>query len=188
MPWFHGKISRQETEELLHPRTDGLFLVRESTSSTGDYALSVCFDKEVVHYLIEYKSGVLSFTNIVGFFPNCSSYDNLLELVEHHKRHADGLCTVLRKSLDKWVQQERRMAMAVNKSALENYGTKHMSPKEKAFYEEAAKRGVLKIPRAKLDAIGDECAGKSCLGDSIMDRPYIEGRPSTKGVLVKMAK
>jgi hypothetical protein len=82
MPWFHGKISRQETEELLHPRTDGLFLVRESTSSTGDYALSVCFDKEVVHYLIEYKSGVLSFTNIVGFFPNCSSYDNLLELVE----------------------------------------------------------------------------------------------------------
>jgi hypothetical protein len=47
------------------------------------FSLAVCsFDKEVVHYLIEYKSGVLSFTNIVGFFPNCSSYDNLLELVE----------------------------------------------------------------------------------------------------------
>ena len=57
-----------------------------------------------------------------------------------------------------------------------------MGPEEKAFYEQAAKRGVLKIPRVKLDAIGDEDAGKSCLGDSI-----IEGRSSTKGVLMKMA-
>ena len=55
-----------------------------------------------------------------------------------------------------------------------------------AIFERAARKGVLKIPRAKLDALGDEDAGKSCLGDSIMDEPYIEGRPSTKGVLMKM--
>ena len=62
-----------------------------------------------------------------------------------------------------------------------------MGPEEKIFYEQAAKQGVLKIPRVKLDAIGDEDAGKSCLSDSIMDQPYIEGRSSTKGVLMKMA-
>ena len=62
-----------------------------------------------------------------------------------------------------------------------------MGPEEKAFYERAAKQGVLKIACVKLDAIGDEDAGKSCLGDSIMDQPYIKGRSSTKGVLMKMA-
>lgn len=31
---------------------DGVFLVRESSSSSGDYVLSVLHDKEVVHYQI----------------------------------------------------------------------------------------------------------------------------------------
>ena len=61
-----------------------------------------------------------------------------------------------------------------------------LGPEERAIFERAARKGVLKIPRAKLDALGDEDAGKSCLGDSIMDQPYIEGRPSTKGVLMKV--
>ena len=43
MPWFHGKIRREHSEELLHPRTDGLFLVRESTNFPGDYTLCVWY-------------------------------------------------------------------------------------------------------------------------------------------------
>ena len=52
---------------------------------------------------------------------------------------------------------------------------------------QAARKGILKIPRAKIDAVGDEDAGKSCLADSIMDQPYIEERSSTKGVLMRVA-
>ena len=28
MPWYHGKISREQAEKLLNPRRVGLFLVR----------------------------------------------------------------------------------------------------------------------------------------------------------------
>jgi c-src tyrosine kinase len=41
MPWFHGKISRELAEELLTPRKDGQYLIRESTNYPGDYTLCV---------------------------------------------------------------------------------------------------------------------------------------------------
>jgi c-src tyrosine kinase len=41
MPWFHGKITREFAEELLKPREEGLYLVRESTNFPGDYTLCV---------------------------------------------------------------------------------------------------------------------------------------------------
>lgn len=44
MPWFHGKITRELAEQLLQPRTDGLFLIRESTNFPGDYTLCVWCD------------------------------------------------------------------------------------------------------------------------------------------------
>ena len=39
--WFHGKIAREDSETLLKPREEGLFLVRESVNYPGDYSLSV---------------------------------------------------------------------------------------------------------------------------------------------------
>ena len=42
--WFHGKLSREAAEDLLWPRMDGLFLVRESVNYKGDYSLSVWYD------------------------------------------------------------------------------------------------------------------------------------------------
>ena len=41
MPWFHGKITRELAEELLTPKEEGLFLVRENAHSPGDYTLCV---------------------------------------------------------------------------------------------------------------------------------------------------
>ena len=41
--WFHGKITREEAEKLLHPPSDGVFLVRESTNYPGDYTLCVAY-------------------------------------------------------------------------------------------------------------------------------------------------
>ena len=73
--WFHGKITRDQAEELLHPREDGLFLVRESTNYPGDYTLCVCFLKKVEHYRVIYQKNKLTIDNDEYF-------ENLTKLVE----------------------------------------------------------------------------------------------------------
>ncbi|XP_017493174.1 PREDICTED: tyrosine-protein kinase CSK-like [Rhagoletis zephyria] len=89
MPWFHGKITREDAEALLMPREDGLFLVRESTNFPGDYALCVCFNGRVEHYRVIYKDSQLTIDEEEYF-------DTLSKLVEHYCLDADGLCTRLR--------------------------------------------------------------------------------------------
>ena len=75
MPWFHGKISRDRAEDLLKPREDGLFLVRESTNFPGDYTLCVCFQGRVEHYRVIYKDNHLTIDEEEFF-------ENLAHLVE----------------------------------------------------------------------------------------------------------
>lgn len=94
MPWFHGKISREEAETLLQPRTDGLFLVRESTNFPGDYTLCVCYQNKVEHYRVKYHERNLTIDDEEFF-------ENLEKLIEHYKNDADGLCTRLVKALPK---------------------------------------------------------------------------------------
>ncbi|KAL3866738.1 hypothetical protein ACJMK2_044018 [Sinanodonta woodiana] len=92
MQWFHGKIERQKSEELLRPRQDGLFLIRESVNFPGDYTLSVCYENRVEHYRIFYRNDKFTIDE-EGYF------DNLIQLVEHYQNDADGLCTKLIKPL-----------------------------------------------------------------------------------------
>ncbi|RWS13873.1 Tyrosine-protein kinase CSK-like protein [Dinothrombium tinctorium] len=94
MPWFHGKIRREEAECLLQPREDGLFLVRESTNFPGDYTLCVCYKNKVEHYRVIYKDNKLTIDEEEFF-------ENLSQLVEHYQKDADGLCTRLRDSVPK---------------------------------------------------------------------------------------
>lgn len=94
MPWFHGKISREEAENLLQPRTDGLFLVRESTNFPGDYTLCVCYQNKVEHYRVKYHERNLTIDDEEFF-------ENLEMLIEHYKNDADGLCTKLVKPVPK---------------------------------------------------------------------------------------
>ena len=75
MPWFHGKISRDKAEDLLRPREDGLFLVRESTNFPGDYTLCVCWQGRVEHYRVIYKDNQLTIDEEEYF-------ENLAQLVE----------------------------------------------------------------------------------------------------------
>ncbi|KAL0601601.1 Tyrosine-protein kinase CSK [Plecturocebus cupreus] len=88
MPWFHGKITREQAERLLYPPETGLFLVRESTNYPGDYTLCVSCDGKVEHYRIMYHASKLSIDEEVYF-------ENLMQLVEHYTSDADGLCTRL---------------------------------------------------------------------------------------------
>jgi c-src tyrosine kinase len=76
--WFHGKISRDRAEQLLSPKEDGLFLVRESTNFPGDYTLCVCYQGKVEHYRVKYKDNQLTIDDEEFF-------ENLSQLVEVQK-------------------------------------------------------------------------------------------------------
>lgn len=101
MPWFFGKISRDQAEELLHGGEPGLFLVRESTNYPGDHTLSVCSPvaKKIEHYRVLSRKGMLTIDE-EGFFPA------LPALVDHYTKEQDGLCTILTQPLKKKKEME----------------------------------------------------------------------------------
>lgn len=61
-----------------------------------------------------------------------------------------------------------------------------LGPSARADYEKALKFGTVRIVRLKVDMVGKEEAGKSCLGDSLMDEPFVIDRESTIGTAVKV--
>lgn len=90
MPWYHGKIARQEGERRLYSgvQPDGKFLVRDREES-GTFALSMMYGKTVYHYqILQDKSGKYS-------MPEGTKFDTIWQLVEYLKMKADGLVTVL---------------------------------------------------------------------------------------------
>ncbi|NWY17045.1 KSYK kinase, partial [Aphelocoma coerulescens] len=90
MPWFHGRISREESEHriLIGSKNNGKFLIRERDSS-GSYALCLLNDGKVLHYRIDRdKTGKLS-------IPDGKRFDTLWQLVEHYSYKPDGLLRVL---------------------------------------------------------------------------------------------
>lgn len=89
--WFHGRISRQEAEELLARagKQDGLYLLRESTASAGSYALSVCHNNKIIHYHIQrHTDGMVA-------IEDGKKFPGPVELVQHHQYALDGLLTKL---------------------------------------------------------------------------------------------
>lgn len=67
---------------------DGLFLVRER-AKVNSYALVVCHQSVVFHYLLDMNTlGQLS-------IENGRKFENLLQVVDHYSRTADGLLCVL---------------------------------------------------------------------------------------------
>lgn len=56
---FHGRIPREEVDELLsgpNGPVNGRYLVRESNSSPGDYSLSLSYGGHIVHYRLFYEN------------------------------------------------------------------------------------------------------------------------------------
>lgn len=83
--WFHGSISRVEAESRLKKcgTTSGLFLVREREKQ-GTFAIGLCNDGCVYHYLLDTDAGELSIRNGPKF-------SNLMECVEYYRNRSDGL-------------------------------------------------------------------------------------------------
>ena len=53
-PWFHGRIGREEAQDLIRSQgaVDGLFLLRESLSIAGTYVLTLAHDLKIRHFRI----------------------------------------------------------------------------------------------------------------------------------------
>lgn len=85
--WFHCNISRDEAERRLQRCgcNNGMFLIRERKSPPGTFAMGLCHNGAVVHYLVDSdSSGQLS-------IQSGPKFENLMLLVDHYSMHNDGL-------------------------------------------------------------------------------------------------
>ncbi|XP_052255888.1 tyrosine-protein kinase SYK-like isoform X2 [Dreissena polymorpha] len=97
VPYFYGRITRDEAEEILndHFCEEGMFLLRESISPLGNYAISLCHDKKVHHYSIEKQ------TDGTYMIPAGKKFLGPIELIVHHQQSQDGVITLLRKACNR---------------------------------------------------------------------------------------
>lgn len=90
--WFHGKITSQEANDILKREggEDGLFLIRESHSSPGNYVLSFINENQPLHLLIrKYKED--AFFSLVLSESEPPIIHGLDNLVSHYYHHPVGV-------------------------------------------------------------------------------------------------
>ncbi|CAL4111410.1 unnamed protein product, partial [Meganyctiphanes norvegica] len=90
--WFHGKITSQEANDILQRDggEDGLFLIRESHSSPGNYVLSFINESQPLHLLIrKYKED--AFFSLVLSESESPIIHGLDNLVSHYYNHPVGV-------------------------------------------------------------------------------------------------
>ncbi len=89
--YFYGRLLREESNIILKNNgcQDGLFLLRESVTECGNYALSICNKNEIFNYrIIREDDGMVSleYENYKG-----KKFVGPVELLDYHKVELAGL-------------------------------------------------------------------------------------------------
>lgn len=141
LPYFYGKISRSEAEQLLAGGGDGKFLTRVSTSSHGDYVLSVVSGGTCLHFQIK-SQGECWFSIDDG-----PMFEGMESLVRYYMAHPDGLPTNLTKAL---ARPPKKRNEAEGNTNLQNAALKGMVPAMKGFLKSGEIGRVNKMRRTAL--------------------------------------
>lgn len=95
--WFFGKVTRKEAERNLLAKGNevGVFLIRESETCPGSYVLSIRdYDQTKGDCVKHYK--MRNMDNGGVYIAARRQFNSILELVDHYKVQADGLCRSLK--------------------------------------------------------------------------------------------
>ncbi|KGL77411.1 Proto-oncogene vav, partial [Tinamus guttatus] len=79
--WYAGPMERGEAEQLLTPRSDGTFLVRQRVKDAGEFAISIKYRAEIKHIKVMTAEGLYRITEKKAF-------KGLVELVEFYQRNS----------------------------------------------------------------------------------------------------
>eukprot|EP00035_Acanthoeca_spectabilis_P022653 m.444967 g.444967 ORF g.444967 m.444967 type:complete len:692 (+) comp19172_c0_seq1:125-2200(+) len=98
-PWYHGRLTRSSAEFVLarHGKSDGLFLVRQSTNSAAgvqsqmDCVLSMSYEGTPYHYQIKADSATLKYNIDDG-----PAFTGLNSVVAYYSEQPDGLARSLK--------------------------------------------------------------------------------------------
>jgi len=104
-PWFHGKLEREQATKILRSAgmEEGLFLVRESCTSSGVNVISVVKKKKILHHQVFQAVGEGQIFYGLEHGPRFQSLDQLIEFYQNY-RHG-GKASLLRrpcKRVDKY--------------------------------------------------------------------------------------
>ncbi|CAG5128976.1 unnamed protein product [Candidula unifasciata] len=139
-PYFYGRITRQEAEDILtvNGKQDGLYLLRESITPLGNFSLSMAFQGNIVHYSIEKKiDGQYTIADDMAF-------TDPVALIHHYQSGHCGFVTVPRFPCSRSADQE-----AVAFRGL-SYNDLHSLMKEKARSMNASLSRALGTMRESL--------------------------------------
>ncbi|GAA6105389.1 tyrosine-protein kinase SYK isoform X2 [Tachysurus ichikawai] len=93
LPYFYGNITREEAEDYLRQAgmSNGLYLIRQSRSYLGGFALSVAYSHQCYHYTIEREM------NDTYAIAGGKSHRTPVDVVDYHAQETDGLVCLLKK-------------------------------------------------------------------------------------------
>lgn len=101
-PYFYGRITRQEAEDILKANgmQEGLFLLRESITPMGNFSLTIVHGDGCVHYSIEKKM------NGQYMVSEGSPFSDPVSLIEHYQTMKNGFITIPRVPCNRQPDQE----------------------------------------------------------------------------------
>ena len=94
--------------------------------------------------------------------------------------------TCLFRPLKRLLMARFRQRKKVTLRAIATKADQEYEDHSQEVYDEALKRGSVTVNRSRVIVAGQDGAGKSCLVDSLLDRPFEKDKASTEGAAVAM--